>query len=135
MTYDQLLDFVKDYMPKRMQHIYLPLLVGELVDSDGSATIRQLAEAILAKDESQVIYYEKRLKEMPLRFLSKHDIINREGNLVSLNVKKLTFEQKSQIKMLCDMALREFIVNKGLGIRDTGCLIQIPFLTVYDTGC
>ena len=59
MTYHQLLEFVQEYMPKRMQHIYLPLLVGELVDSDGSATIRQLAEAVLAKDESQVMYYEK----------------------------------------------------------------------------
>lgn len=71
MTYDQLLEFVQEYMPKRMQHIYLPLLVGKLVDSDGSATIRQLAEAVLAKDESQVMYYEKRLKEMPLRVLSE----------------------------------------------------------------
>ena len=67
MTYDQLLDFVQDYMPRRMQHIYLPLLVGELVDSDGSATIRQLAKAVLAKDESQVMYYEKRLKERLLK--------------------------------------------------------------------
>ena len=67
MTYDQLLDFVQDYMPRRMQHIYLPLLVSELVDSDGSATIRQLAKAVLAKDESQVMYYEKRFKEMLLK--------------------------------------------------------------------
>lgn len=73
MTYDQLLEFVQEYVPKQMQHIYLPLLVGELVDSDGSATIRQLAEAVLAKDESQVMYYQKRLKEMPLRVLSKHE--------------------------------------------------------------
>ena len=71
MTYEQLLDFVQDYMPKRMQHIYLPLLIGELVDSDGSATIRQLAEAVLAKDESQVMYYEKRLKEMQLNLQKK----------------------------------------------------------------
>ncbi len=42
----------------------------------------------------QVMYYEKRLKEMPLRVLDKHEIIKREGNLVSLNVKKLTFEQR-----------------------------------------
>jgi len=126
MTYDQLLDFVQDYMPKRMQHIYLPLLVGELVDSDGSATIRQLTEAVLAKDESKVMYYEKRLKEMPLRVLAKHDIINREDNLVSLNVKKLTFEQKSQIKMLCEKALREFIVKKGLGIWDYRLLDSDP---------
>jgi hypothetical protein len=34
-----------------MYHIYLPLLVGELVDADGSATLRQLAMAVLAKDE------------------------------------------------------------------------------------
>ena len=126
MTYDQLLEFVQEYMPKRMQHIYLPLLVGELVDSDGSATIRQLAEAVLAKDESQVMYYEKRLKEMPLRVLSKHDIIKREGNLVSLNAKKLTFEQKSQIKMLCEKALREFIVKRGLGIWDYRLLDNDP---------
>ncbi len=126
MTYDQLLEFVQDYMPKRMQHIYLPLLVGELVDSDGSATVRQLAEAVLSKDESQVMYYEKRLKEMPLRVLSKHDIINREGNLVSLNFKKLTFEQKSEIKMLCEKALREFIVKKGLGIWDYRLLDSDP---------
>ena len=36
-------------MPKRMQHIYLPLLIGELVDADGSATLRQLADGVLAK--------------------------------------------------------------------------------------
>jgi ATP adenylyltransferase len=126
MTYDQLLDFVQDYMPRRMPHIYLPLLVGELVDSDGSATIRQLAEAVLVKDESQVRYYKKRLKEMPLRVLSKHDIITHEGNLISLNVKKLTFEQKSQIKMLCEKALRAFTVKKGLGIWDYRLLDTDP---------
>ena len=48
MTYTQLLTFVQEYMPKRMQHIYLPLLIGELVDADGSATLRQLAMSVLA---------------------------------------------------------------------------------------
>ena len=118
MTYDQLLEFVQDSMPKRMQHIYLPLLVAELVDSDGSATKRQLAEALLVRDESQAMYYEKLLKEMPLRVLSKHGIISREGNLVSLHVNKLTYEQKSQIKMHCEKALREYLINKGLETGD-----------------
>ena len=72
------------------------------------------------------MYYGKRLKEMPLKVLSKHDIIKREGNLVSLNVKKLTFEQKSQIKMLCEKALREFIVKKGIGIWDYRLLDTDP---------
>ena len=126
MTYNQLLEFVQEYMPKRMQHIYLPLLIGELVDADGSATLRQLATAVLAKDESQVMYYEKRVKEMPLKVLGKHGIINREGNLVSLSTGKLSFEQKSEIKMLCEKALREFIVKKGLGISDYRMLDTDP---------
>ena len=126
MTYNQLLEFVQVYMPKRMQHIYLPLLIGELVDADGSATLRQLATAVLAKDEGQVMYYQKRLKEMPLKVLNKHGIISREGNLVSLNTKKLTFDQKSEIKMLCEKALREFIVKKGLGIWDYRLLDNDP---------
>jgi len=32
-------------MAKSMQHIYLPLLIGEFVDADGSATLRRLATA------------------------------------------------------------------------------------------
>jgi hypothetical protein len=48
MTYRQLLEFVQNYMPKKMQHIYLPLLIGKLVDADGSAPLRQLAEGVLA---------------------------------------------------------------------------------------
>lgn len=94
MTYNQLLDFVENYMPKNMRHIYLPLLIGKLVQSDGSATLRNLSQSVLAQDESQVQYYEKRLKEMPLKVLKKHGVIEREGNLVSLNVQKLSFEQK-----------------------------------------
>lgn len=54
MQYNELLDFVEKYMPKRMQHIYLPLLIGRLVESDGHATIRQLAQSVLSHDESQL---------------------------------------------------------------------------------
>ena len=108
MTYDKLLEFVQDCMPQLTQHISLPLLVVELVESDGSATIRQLATAVLTKDESQVVQYQKQLKQMPIRILSEHHVIKREGDLISLNTGALTFEQKSHIKMLCETALREF---------------------------
>lgn len=126
MQYTQLLTFVQDYLPRRMQHIYLPLLIGELVDSGGSATLRQLALSVLANDESQVMYYEKRLKEMPLKVLNKHGIISRDGDLISLNIEKLTFEQKSELKMLCQKALGEFINKKGLGIWDYRLLDNEP---------
>jgi ATP adenylyltransferase len=44
--------------------------------------------AVFANDESQAMYYQNRLKEMPLKVLSKHGIINRDGDLVSLNTKE-----------------------------------------------
>jgi hypothetical protein len=92
MTYGQLLHFVKDYMPKKMQHIYLPLLIGELVDTGGSSTLRQLPQAVLAKDESQdLLYYAKRLKEMPLKALRKHEIVNRDAYLITHSNKVIFF--------------------------------------------
>ena len=72
-----------------------PLLIKSLVEAGGSATIRQIAFNFLSQDESQIRYYEKRIKDMPLRVLRKHEIVDKDGELVSLNVKKLTFEQKA----------------------------------------
>ena len=67
MTYEQLVDFLISKM--KMSHIYQPLLIRSLVDAGGSATLRQLATFFLSQDESQLLYYEKRIKEMPLRVL------------------------------------------------------------------
>src|SRR5215470_14059229 len=64
MTYEQLIDFLENKMS--MSHVYQPLLVRALVDTGGVATIRQLAQVFLTQDESQLLYYEKRIKEMPL---------------------------------------------------------------------
>jgi len=70
MTYEQLADFLSSKV--KMSHIYQPLLIRSLIDAGGSATLRQLAQFFLSQDESQLFYYEKRIKEMPLRLLKKH---------------------------------------------------------------
>jgi len=113
MKYATLVDFIKNKM--RMSHIYQPFLVKSLVEAGGSATVRQLAYNLLSQDESQIIYYEKRIKEMPVRVLSKHGVVGKEKELVSLKVKNLSFKQKAEIKMLCEMKMQEFILNRGLG--------------------
>jgi nucleoside-diphosphate-sugar epimerase len=74
----------------RMSHIYQPLLIRALVDAGGVATLRQLAQAFLVQDESQLQYYEKRIKEMPVPVLSRHGVVERDGQLVVLNTKALT---------------------------------------------
>jgi len=47
----------------QMRHIYQPLLIRTLVDTGGTATLRQVAMAFLDRDESQVRYYEDKIKK------------------------------------------------------------------------
>jgi len=100
MEYEELRDFLLKKM--RLSHIYQPLLIKTLVEANGKATTRQLARAFLAQDEKQLEYYEERLVQMPIPVLSKHGIITREGDMVSLNTEKLNLKQQSEIKKICE---------------------------------
>ena len=93
MTYEELADFIENKMS--MSHVYQPVLIRSLVNAGGHATIRQLAQAFLVQDESQLLYYEKRIKDMPFKVLKKHGIVERQGDLVSLTTRKLSLEQKA----------------------------------------
>ena len=124
MTFEQLADFIENRM--RLSHIYQPLLIKSLVEAGGSATLRQLALDFLSQDESQLLYYEKKIKEMPLKVLLKREVLKREGNLVTLNAPKLTYEQKATLKMLCEKRLQEYVQKKGLGIWDYRLLDTDP---------
>ena len=66
MTHSELLSFIKSKMS--MQHVYQPLLIKTLVECGGSATVRQLAQAVLGLDEPQIRYYEDRIKKMPVQY-------------------------------------------------------------------
>ncbi len=79
MTYAQLVEFLENKMT--MSHVYQPLLIRALVDSGGAATIRQLAQLFLSRDESQLLYYEKRITKMTLRVLKRHGIVTGDGQL------------------------------------------------------
>ena len=110
MTFEKLIDFLENRMS--MSHIYQPLLIKSLVESGGLATIRQLAHDFLCQDESQILYYEKRIKSMPLRVLRNHGVISNDKDLVWLDAKKMTLEQKAQIKMICEKKLQEYVAKK-----------------------
>ena len=112
MNFEKLTDFLENKMS--MSHIYQPLLIRSLIDAGGSATIRQLSNYFLAQDESQLRYYENRIKQMPLRILRKQGIVSKDGDLVALKVNKLSFEQKAQIKMICEKKIQEYVVKRGL---------------------
>ncbi len=112
MTFETLCDFVRTKM--RMSHIYQPLLIKSLIECDGMATLRQLSHSFLSQDESQLLYYEDRIKNMPVPVLSRHGVVEREGHLIKLAVKGLSFRQKAQLKALCDQKIQEFLEKRGL---------------------
>ena len=101
MNFENLIEFLENQM--KLSHIYQPLLIRCLVDADGSATLRQLANNFVLQDESQLDYYEDRIKKMPVRVLKNHNIVSMDGNLIKLNLdKKLTLEQKAIIRKICE---------------------------------
>lgn len=57
MTYGQFRDFSENYMPNRMQHIYLPLVIGKLVeaDSDKPQNPYHLADGKMILDKAAAI--------------------------------------------------------------------------------
>ena len=107
MKHEELVEFITNKMS--MQHIYQPLLIKTLVECGGSATVRQIAQAVLSNDESQLHYYEQRIKQMPVEVLKKHGVLARDGELVSLNLKKMSLKEKSELLMLCEQKMREFV--------------------------
>ncbi len=111
MTPDQLISFIEQRM--NMQHVYQPLLIKVLVESGGSATVRQIAQAILEIDEAQIAYYSRRVKDMPVPVLKRHGVLTREGDLVSLSVNRLTTEERYRVLMLCEQKIREFMLENG----------------------
>jgi ATP adenylyltransferase len=115
-TAEQIIEFVRERM--RMSHVYQPLLIRALVRAGGSATLRQLATALLMEDESQLLYYEDRIKKMPLPVLRGHGMVTSERDLVSLNTGHLTYEQRAAIELACTQKLAEFLQRRGLAAWD-----------------
>ncbi len=105
MTFDDL----KEFLLKKMVSgdSYQPLLIRALVDSGGSATIRQLATSFVISDEGRLLCYEKCLKEMAIKALKRHGVISEVGQLVALNASKLTLREGAEIKTICEKKIQE----------------------------
>lgn len=83
MTFDRISDFLVNRM--RMSHIYQPVMLIQLLENEGRATVTEIATAILHHDPSQIEYYENIIKRMPGRVLSRNrKITERTGNTHSL---------------------------------------------------
>jgi ATP adenylyltransferase len=104
VDFEELKSFIQHDM--RLSHVYQPLLIKMLVDSDEVATVRSLAQPLLLQDESQIRYYEDILKRMPLKVLKKHGILERDGEVVKLSFPKFTLKEKATIRRLCEVEVK-----------------------------
>lgn len=116
LSFDDLREFVARRM--RMSHVYQPLVIRTLLESGGTATVRQLAVEFQRVNEPQIRRMEKRIKEMPLKVLRGHGVVSVDSDLVRLEVKGLTFEQRAEIAALCNEKIGGFLASRGVAVWD-----------------
>ena len=111
--YRTLSEFIQTQM--RMQHVYQPVMIQTLLENNGEATVRQIASAFLAKDQSQLEYYEEITRRMPGKVLSNRGIVEKIGNAYRLSgeVTELTEDEKGSIIRLCQEKLEEYMLRRG----------------------
>jgi 5-methylcytosine-specific restriction endonuclease McrA len=104
----------------RMAHIYQPVMIKELLQSGGKASIRNIAAAFLSRDESQLEYYEQITKDMPGKVLGKHGVVERDGNEYRLTIdpSSLSSEERDELGRLCDEAISAYLQKRGTAVYD-----------------
>jgi diadenosine tetraphosphate (Ap4A) HIT family hydrolase len=116
MRFEQLRNFItRKIKPDRVDEF---LMIRCLIQAGGSATPRQLARSFVLEDENQVLLYEEKIKELPLKALSKAGVVEYSEGLISLTPRKLTPLQKAVLRVLCEQKLKEHAGKRGLKIWD-----------------
>jgi ATP adenylyltransferase len=125
-SYENLRDFIRKRM--RMSHIYQPVMIKELLTRGGNASIRNIAAAFLARDESQLEYYEQITKDMPGKVLGKRGIVQRTGDeyRLTLDPSLLSSEDRDELVRLCDEAISAYLQKRGTAVYDhrRGCAFR-----------
>lgn len=98
-----------------MSHVYQPVMLLELLQSGGRASVNQIAKALLLHDGSQVEYYEQITKNMVGRVLSKNrGLTERKGDKFQLkDFESLSVEEVSQLQSYCRHRIDEYIAKRG----------------------
>ena len=91
--FEELTNFIQNRM--RMSHIYQPVMLMTLLKNNGSATVDDIAKALLSRDISQTEYYSHITKNMVGRVLRNHKLVQRQKNSYYL----VGFEQLSHIEV------------------------------------
>jgi ATP adenylyltransferase len=112
MNFDELLQFVERDM--RMSHVYQPVMLRELLNQNGRATVADIARALLNEDRSQIEYYSEITKNMVGRVLTNRNAVKRDGGeYLLLGYENLDPDQVQRIKAACEVKLSEYLARRG----------------------
>ena len=102
----------------RMSHIYQPLMLKTLLRHGGSATTRQIAEAFLAEDESQIDYYRLIVNRMPGAVLRNRGMVVKSGDAYGLadELRDLSAAESAALAGLCDRAIAAYKAKRGTAL-------------------
>ena len=111
--FTDLKDFIVNQM--RMNHIYQPVMLLELLRSGGSADSNSIAKALLIHDQSQIDYYRQITKSMVGKVLTKgRGITERHGEIYRLpRFTELTQDQIADLSALCEAKIEEHSAKRG----------------------
>ena len=99
-----------------MSHIYQPLMLIELLkEMDGKATVKDIAQAILNKDPTQIEYFSQVVKNMVGKVLTKnHEIATKDKDVYSLiGSEYLSNKEAEELIELCEQKIAEFEAKRG----------------------
>ena len=118
VKHQQLDDFIRNWM--KMSHVYQPVMIMELLKSGGSASVTDIAKALLAHDQSQIEYYEQITKNMVGDVLTAKNGITqkmKDGHRVKgyhiPDFDQLTPSEVEALIALCESKIADYIASRG----------------------
>jgi ATP adenylyltransferase len=105
--------FIRSEM--RMSHVYQPVMLLELLNSGGRASVKQIARALLSHDASQIEYYQHITKNMVGKVLTNsRRITERDADGFRLrNFEALTADEVSALVALCHSKIDAYVDKRG----------------------
>jgi len=99
----------------KMSQVYQPVMLIELLRSGGTASIKQIAEAILRKDPTQIEYFSEIVKNMVGKVLTKsRGITRRVGDEFQLiDSSELSKDDVRELIKLCETKIADFEEKRG----------------------
>ena len=108
---------LENYLEKmQMMHIYQPVMIKTILESDNSASVEQIAKKFLERDQSQIKYYKDQTKIMPGKVLKQNGVVEYDKGIYNLNVPVLTTKEKSHLIRICDEKIQEYEKKYGKDI-------------------